>query len=50
VIAGRYDRLLPLEFLTDLAAQRLGVGVEVVDSGHLPALSVPEMLVRQLRV
>jgi pimeloyl-ACP methyl ester carboxylesterase len=50
VIAGRHDRLLPLAFLARLAKERLGVVVDVVDSGHLPALSVPEQLVAQLRV
>jgi pimeloyl-ACP methyl ester carboxylesterase len=31
-----------------LAADRLGVGVDVIDSGHLPALSRPRELARRL--
>ena len=44
VIAGRNDRLFPLEFMRRLARERLGVEVDVVDSGHLPALSAPDEL------
>jgi alpha/beta hydrolase family protein len=50
VVACRHDRLFPLDFLTGLARERLGLGATVIDSGHLPALSVPELLVGQLRV
>lgn len=50
VIAGRHDRLLPLGFLQRLARDRLGIEPLVVDSGHLPALSVPAELAVQLRV
>jgi pimeloyl-ACP methyl ester carboxylesterase len=50
VIAGRHDRLLPLAFLARLAKERLGVNVEIIESGHLPALAAPEMLAEQLRV
>ena len=50
VIAGRHDRLFPLSFMQELSRQRLGVEPEVVDSGHLPALSVPADLARQLRI
>jgi pimeloyl-ACP methyl ester carboxylesterase len=48
VIAGRYDRLFPLAFVRRLALERLGVAVDVIDSGHLPALSRPEELARRL--
>jgi pimeloyl-ACP methyl ester carboxylesterase len=48
VLAGRYDRLFPAEFLRRLAATRLGVTADVIDSGHLPALSRPEELARRL--
>jgi pimeloyl-ACP methyl ester carboxylesterase len=44
VIAGLRDRLLPHEFLSVLARQRLGVEVEAIDSGHLPALARPHEL------
>ena len=48
VIAGSRDRLLPLEFMRGLARERLGVEVEVIDSGHLPALAQPGELARML--
>jgi pimeloyl-ACP methyl ester carboxylesterase len=48
VLAGRHDRLFPLDFMRRLARERLGVDVEVIDSGHLPALSRPEELAQQL--
>ncbi|MFD4367801.1 alpha/beta fold hydrolase [Rhodococcus sp. NPDC058521] len=44
VVAGRYDRLFPLDFLEKLARDRVGVDVDVVDAGHLIALSRPEQL------
>jgi pimeloyl-ACP methyl ester carboxylesterase len=50
VIAGRHDRLFPLPFMQAVARDRLGVEPEIVDSGHLPALSVPGQLAGQLRV
>jgi len=49
VIAGRRDRLLPVEFMRGLARERLGVDdVDVVDSGHLPALARPDELAELL--
>jgi pimeloyl-ACP methyl ester carboxylesterase len=48
VIACRHDRLFPLEFMRRLARERLGVDVDVVDSGHLPALSRPVELAQLL--
>ena len=48
VIAGRHDRLFPLLFMQALSRDRLGVEPEVVDSGHLPALSVPAALAARL--
>ena len=44
VIAGRYDRCFPLEFVQRLARERLGIEPEVVNSGHLPALACPAEL------
>ena len=44
VIAGRHDRLFPLPFMQAVSRDRLGVEPEIVDSGHLPALSVPGAL------
>jgi pimeloyl-ACP methyl ester carboxylesterase len=48
VLAGRYDRLFPLEFMCRLARERLGIGADVIDTGHLPALSRPDELVHRL--
>ena len=44
VVAGAADRFFPLEFQQRVAAERLGVDVEVVPGGHLCALSRPEEL------
>jgi pimeloyl-ACP methyl ester carboxylesterase len=48
VIAARHDRLFPLAFMRRLALERLGVAVDVIDSGHLPALSRPDELAERL--
>jgi pimeloyl-ACP methyl ester carboxylesterase len=48
VIAGRHDRLLPLDFMRRLSRERLGVEPDVIDSGHLPALARPRELARLL--
>jgi len=49
VIAGARDRLFPLEYMRRVARDRLGLEeVTVIDSGHLPALSRPEELVRAI--
>jgi pimeloyl-ACP methyl ester carboxylesterase len=48
VIAGSRDRLFPLEFMRGLARERLGVEVDVIDSGHLLALSRPRELAERL--
>ena len=48
VLAGRHDRLFPLEFMRRLARERLDVEVDVLDTGHLPALSRPEELAQRL--
>jgi pimeloyl-ACP methyl ester carboxylesterase len=48
VIAGADDRFFPLEFQQHVAAERLGVDVEVVPGGHLCALSRPDELVASL--
>jgi pimeloyl-ACP methyl ester carboxylesterase len=48
VIAGRHDRLFPLPFMQAVSRDRLGVEPEIVDSGHLPALSVPGALAERL--
>jgi hypothetical protein len=48
VLAGRHDRLFPLDFMCRLALERLGIGADVIDTGHLPALSRPAELARRL--
>ncbi|MGH2960388.1 MAG: alpha/beta fold hydrolase [Solirubrobacterales bacterium] len=47
-IGGSRDRLFPIEFQKDLARQRLGIELDVVESGHLTALANPEGLATQL--
>jgi pimeloyl-ACP methyl ester carboxylesterase len=41
VVAGREDRLFPLEFQRKLAADRLGLDVDELPGGHCLALSRP---------
>jgi pimeloyl-ACP methyl ester carboxylesterase len=48
VLAGSHDRLFPLEFMRRLALDRLGIAVDVIDTGHLPALSRPAELAQRL--
>jgi len=48
VIAGADDRFFPLEFQQRIAADRLGLDVEVVPGGHLCALSHPDELAARL--
>lgn len=44
-LAGRYDRMFPLEFQQRVVRERLGIEPDVIDSGHLPALARPQELV-----
>ena len=48
VLAGRHDRLFPLEFMRRLALERLNIVADVIDTGHLPVLSRLDELVRRL--
>jgi pimeloyl-ACP methyl ester carboxylesterase len=48
VLAGRDDRLFPLEFQQRVAAERLGLEAEAIPGGHLAALSQPEALAGRL--
>jgi hypothetical protein len=48
VIAGRNDRLFPLEFMRRLSRERLGVEPDEIDTGHLPALAGPDELAELL--
>jgi pimeloyl-ACP methyl ester carboxylesterase len=50
VIAGRFDRCFPLEFVQRLSRERLGIEPEIVNSGHLPALACPDELTALLLV
>jgi pimeloyl-ACP methyl ester carboxylesterase len=45
VLAGRHDRMFPLEFQIQLARKRLGLGV---DGGHMVAMSNPVELADRL--
>jgi pimeloyl-ACP methyl ester carboxylesterase len=48
VIAGRDDRLFPLDFQRRIARERLHLAVDALEGGHLIALSNPHGLVSQL--
>jgi len=48
LVAGREDRLFPLEFQRRIAADRLGLDVDVIPGGHLVALSRPAALADRL--
>jgi pimeloyl-ACP methyl ester carboxylesterase len=48
VVAGREDRLFPLEFQRRVAAERLGIAADEVPGGHLVALSRPVELADRL--
>ena len=48
VVAGRDDRLFPLEFQRRVVRERLGLDVEVIPGGHLVALSQPEALAERI--
>jgi pimeloyl-ACP methyl ester carboxylesterase len=41
VVAGRHDRMFPLEFQRGVARERLGTDVDEIDGGHMVALSNP---------
>ena len=48
VLAGRDDRLFPLEFQRRVAHERLGIEADVIAGGHMACLSHPVELVEQL--
>jgi len=48
VIAGRDDRLFPLEFQRRVARERLGMDVDELPGGHMLALSQPRALAERL--
>jgi pimeloyl-ACP methyl ester carboxylesterase len=48
VLAGRHDRMFPVEFQRRIARERLGLEVDVIDGGHMLALSRPTELADRL--
>jgi pimeloyl-ACP methyl ester carboxylesterase len=48
VLAGRHDRMFPLEFQRRVARQRLAIEVDEIDGGHMVALSHPVALAERL--
>jgi len=48
VIAGRDDRLFPVDFQRRVARERLGLDADVLDGGHMLCLSQPRELVDRL--
>jgi pimeloyl-ACP methyl ester carboxylesterase len=48
VLAGRNDRMFPLEFQRRIARERLGLDVDEIDGGHIVAMSNPGELADQL--
>ena len=49
VVVGRHDRFFPADFQVRLARERAGVRAQVIDGGHLAALSNPDGVVEALR-
>jgi pimeloyl-ACP methyl ester carboxylesterase len=48
VLAGRDDRLFPADFQRRVAGERLGLEADVIDGGHMVALSRPRQLAERL--
>lgn len=48
VLAGRDDRMFPLDFQRRIARERLGLEVDEIDGGHMVALSHPAELADHL--
>jgi pimeloyl-ACP methyl ester carboxylesterase len=48
VLAGRGDRLFPLEFQRRVARERLGIEADDIEGGHLVSLSHPRELAARL--
>ena len=48
VLAGGRDRLFPPRFVRRLARERLGLDVDLIDAGHLPALARPAEVAERL--
>ena len=41
VLAGRHDRMFPLDFQRRIARERLGLDIDEIDGGHMVAMSHP---------
>jgi pimeloyl-ACP methyl ester carboxylesterase len=48
VLAGRHDRLFPLEFQRRVSRERLGIEPDEIDGGHMLAMSNPAALAERL--
>jgi len=48
VLAGRDDRLFPIEFQRRVARERLGIDTDEIPGGHMASLSHPRELAEQL--
>jgi pimeloyl-ACP methyl ester carboxylesterase len=48
VLAGRHDRMFPLEFQRRIARERLGLEVDEIDGGHMVAMSNPREVADRL--
>jgi pimeloyl-ACP methyl ester carboxylesterase len=48
VLAGRDDRMFPLDFQRRVARERLAIAIEEIDGGHMVALSNPAVLADRL--
>jgi pimeloyl-ACP methyl ester carboxylesterase len=48
VLAGRHDRMFPLEFQRRVAMERLALKVDEIEGGHMVALSHPRELADRL--
>lgn len=47
-LAGRHDRMFPLEFQRRVARERLAIDVDEIDGGHMIAMSNPDALADRL--
>lgn len=48
VLAGRHDRMFPLDFQRRIARERLGIEGDAIDGGHMVAMSNPGELADRL--
>ena len=48
VLAGRHDRMFPLDFQRRVAHERLGIELDEIDGGHMVAMSNPAALADRL--